>query len=221
MALSPRIALIHALKVSMEPVHAAFSVEWPQAELVNIWDDSLLGDRAKNSDLSEEISDRIVALGRYAVSTGADAILYTCSAFGRGIERAAEELSIPVLKPNEAMFQQALAKGSRIGMVVSFQPSVASMEKEFEEEKQRIGKDGKLHTILITEAMDALRNGDVTTHNHLVAESARSLVDCDAVMLAQFSMSRAAASVRAVIKTPVLTAPQTSVAKLKQLFSVP
>lgn len=97
--------------------------------------------------MSEEISDRIVALGRYAVSTGADAVLYTCSAFGRGIERTAEELSVPVLKPNEAMFQEALARGGKIGMVVSFQPSVASMEQEFEEEKKRIGKEGKLHTI--------------------------------------------------------------------------
>lgn len=69
--------------------------------------------------------------------------------------------------------------------------------------------------------MDALRSGDVTTHNHLIAERARTLVDCDAVMLAQFSMTRAAASVRAAIKTQVLTAPQTAVAKLKKLFGVP
>ncbi|MEN3929564.1 aspartate/glutamate racemase family protein [Microvirga sp. W0021] len=219
MSVSPRIALVHALKASMEPIHSAFAIEWPQAELVNIWDDSLAHDRSQYDDMPDILIERIANLGRYAVSTGADAVLYTCSAFGKGIEYAAGLLSVPVMKPNEAMFEEALKHGHNIGMIASFKPSVKSMTDEFENACSYLGKHASLKTELITEAMDALRNGDVTTHNHLVADAAYKLGHCDAVMLAQFSMARAAASVRSVVKVPVLTAPTTSVVKLKQLFA--
>lgn len=215
---SPRIALIHTLKVSMDPVHAAFSVDWPQAKLVNISDDSLAGDRSRHEYLTGDIAERIVGLGRYAVSTGADAILYTCSAFGPAIDRAAEELTVPVLKPNEAMFQEALGHGNNIGMLVTFKPSLASLTQEFEDECAHLNRKANLRSLLITEAMDALRNGDAPTHNRLVADMALRLGACDAIMLAQFSTARAAASVRAVTKIPVLTAPNAAVLKLKRLF---
>ena len=43
----------------------------------------------------------------------------------------------------------------------------------------------------LPEAMQALLNGDVKRHNALVADAVASLGPCDAIMLAQFSTSRA------------------------------
>lgn len=124
-----RIALIHAVTVAIDPIRQAFDELWPEADIVNILDDGLSPDRARDADLTPAMRHRIIDLGRYALSTGADGILYTCSAFGPAIEAFAAVTERPVLKPNEAMFARALAAGRRIGMLATFRPSVASMKK--------------------------------------------------------------------------------------------
>lgn len=218
MSKPPRISLIHAVAVAMEPIHTAFKRDWPEAALVNILDDSLSGDRAAAKELSAALSDRMVALARYGHSVGADAILFTCSAFGPAIERAAAELPIPVLKPNEAMFEAALGYGARIGMLATFQPAVATMEDEFRQDAQRLGSAATLTTAVANGAMDALRAGDAQTHDRLLAQKADALGDVDAVMLAQFSMAGAQAAVQAVSRQPVLSSPAAAVAKLRRLL---
>lgn len=213
---APRIALIHAVTVAMAPIEAAFAEAWPEADRINLLDDALGPDRAAAGALTEAIAARIGRLGDYAVAAGADAILYTCSAFGPAIERVAARLDRPVLKPNEAMFAEALGAGERIGMVVTFGPSVASMEAEFVAAAKAAGSTATLETVLVAEAMDALRAGDAATHNAAVANAARDLAHCDAVLLAQFSTSRALEATEATIAAPVITAPGAAVRVLRQ-----
>jgi len=50
-----------------------------------------------------------------------------------------------------------------------------------------------------------------------VAARAPELAGCDAVMLAHFSTSRAAAAVRQVVGVPVLTAPHAAVERMRGL----
>src|SRR5580658_3167672 len=111
-----RIALIHALKHSIAPVESAFAKLWPAADLMNLVDDSLSADVARDGRITEAMTQRFLTLGRYAAGTGADAILFTCSAFGPCIEAVAREHApMPVLKPNEAMIEQAIGQGRKIG----------------------------------------------------------------------------------------------------------
>jgi aspartate/glutamate racemase len=215
---APRIVLFHATPVAMDPVKAAMESLWPEAEPVNLLDDGLTIDRAKEgTDLSEELIGRFVDFGRYAQRIGADGILITCSAFGPAIDRMDEELPLPILRPNEAMFREAIGAGSRIGMLATFAPAVATMEEEFRQFAAETGADATLETIVVPDAMDRLREGDAESHNRLVAEAAPQFADHDAVMLAHFSTSRAADSVRDEVDVPVLAAPEAAVARMKTL----
>lgn len=216
---APRIALIHAVAVAMDPICDAFAELWPKAETFNVLDDALSKDRAADVTLSEELGERIVALARYAQGAHADAILYTCSAFGPAIERAAASASVPVHKPNEAMFRDALKSGQRTGMLATFEPSVASMAEEFAELASQCGSKATLETRCVPEAMRALRGGDRATHDALLAKEAPRLAHCDAVMLAHFSTSRAYAAVSEVLSCPVLTAPRSAVLSLQRVLS--
>ncbi|MFZ3236086.1 MAG: hypothetical protein WA184_12055 [Stellaceae bacterium] len=67
-------------------------------------------------------------------------------------------------------------------------------------------------------AMAALKAGDDATHNRLVAAAAPRFGDCDAVLLAHFSTSRAAAAASTALGRPVLTSPGSAVAKLKSVL---
>ena len=211
-----RIALIHATPAAVDPIKAAFAEAWPEPDLVNLLDDSLSRDRAVAPELTDGLFRRFDVLGRYAVSFGADAILFTCSAFGPAIERVARSVGIPVLKPNEAMFAEAIAIGGTIGMLATFEPSIASMTEEFEDQARRAGAPTKLKSVLVPAAMAALQAGRRDEHDSLVAKAAAELAGCDAIMLAQFSMAPAAARLRGQIRVPILTSPASAVAELKR-----
>ena len=214
-----RIVLVHAVMAAMGPVADAFRELWPEADCVNVLDDALPRDLEASGELSGQIMARFATLGDYAASIGADGLLFTCSAFGPAIDQVARTQVFPVLKPNEAMFEAALGCGGRIGMLATFAPSVPSMESEFAELTALRGVTAKLETVCVPEAMDALRRGDVQAHNSLLAEAAPQLAHCDAVMLAQFSTSRAENAVAERLSIPVLAAPKAAVRQLQSRLS--
>ena len=213
----PRIALIHATPVAMGPVQEALSLGWPAAEAVNLLEDSLSSDLARSKELTPDLFDRIAALAHYAQKNGARGILFTCSSFGAAIERAATSLDIPVLKPNEAMFEETIRTGRNNAMITTFAPAQAGMEAEFAEEAARLDPQARLTTFVVEDAMIALRAGDAATHNMLVARKAEGLKGYDAIVLAQFSTAQAGPAVRAVVDVPVLTSPDAAVRKLRRL----
>jgi hypothetical protein len=209
-----RITLIHALKHSIVPIETSFARLWPDASLMNLVDDSLSADLARDGRLSEAMTERFLTLGRYAASTGAEAILFTCSAFGPCIEAVARaHAPMPVLKPNAAMIEQAVARGSRIGLLSTFAPTLVSMPPEFPGSVEVVPK-------LVEGALAALDRGDRAEHDRLVVEAASDLRDCDLIALAQYSMAPAAEMVAAATGRPVLTTPDSALMKLKQLLGV-
>lgn len=209
-----RIALVHAVRVAIAPVEDAFRRHWPEAELINLLDDSLSRDRNRERELTPQLKRRIAQLAEYGVGAGARAILYTCSAFGEAIEAVKREQKVPVLRPNEAMFDDAVRHGRKLGLLATFGPTVGALEAEL----RALDPTVSVKSICIPEAMKALDAGDAATHDGLLARAAPALAGCDAVMLAQFSTARARDSVAASLACPVLTSPVSAVMRLRKLL---
>jgi aspartate/glutamate racemase len=212
-----RIALIHALAHSVAPINDELEREWPQAQRMNLLDDSLSADLARSGQgLDAAMHQRFEALAAYAEGTGAQAILFTCSAFGSCIEAvAARRPHMPVLKPNEAMVAEVVGQGARVGLIASFAPTLASMPSEFP-----IGTD--LRTALAEGAMHALNEGNTARHDALVVQVAQVLASqgCQVIALAQFSMARAQVAVQQAVGLPVFTTPGSAVRALRQRLLV-
>ncbi len=77
-----RIAAIHAVTVAMPPITDAFAQHWPDAEVVNLPDDSLALDRRTSQELPPAMVNRFTDLMAYAGSIGVQGALFTCSALG-------------------------------------------------------------------------------------------------------------------------------------------
>lgn len=208
-----RVAFIHALPESMAPVRDEMARTWPAGEAMHLMDDSLSADLARSPHgLDARFDERFLALGAYAVSTGASGILFTCSAFGRCIDGVARRYpSLPVLKPNEAMIDEAAAMRGRVGLVATFAPTLASMVPEFP-----VGCD--VRTALAEGGLEALRAGDAWRHDAIIADAAARLAEdgCTAIALTQFSMARAARAVQERTGVPVLTTVRSAVRRLRE-----
>lgn len=220
---APRVALIHATALAIEPINSAFARHWPHAQRMNLLDDSLSVDRARDGELTDAMTLRFVDLGLYAASTGCSGILFTCSAFGPAIEAAGNATGLPTLKPNEAMFEQALALSDgrtlKLGLVATFEASIPSMSEELQAMAADRGIAIDLRTVMVAHAMDDLAQGRAEDHHRKIAQAARQLADCDAVMLAQFSMAAAHTATQSELKCPVLSSPDCAVLALQQRMS--
>ena len=216
----PRIALVHALAHSVAPINDALQRAWPEAVRMNLLDDSLSADLARNTatggaGLDAVMHQRFETLAAYAEGTGAQALLFTCSAFGPCIEAVASRRPhMPVLKPNEAMVAEATELSGvqgRFGLIASFAPTLASMPAEFP-------GGVELLTELADGALEALNAGDEGQHDAMVVEAATKLKGqgCGVIALAQFSMARSRRAVAEATDLPVLTTPESAVRLLRR-----
>ncbi|KPG96290.1 aspartate/glutamate racemase family protein [Pseudomonas sp. RIT-PI-r] len=216
---TPRIYLIHATPVAIDPITEAFTRLWPEARLANLLEDSLSSDLAEAGELTPALNERFLKLATYAADSGADAILFTCSAFGDAIDLCKQSLSIPVLKPNEAMIEEAIQRTRKITILATFQPAITSMTEEFQASARKQGLELELETTVCPEALTELRKGNGDRHDALIVDSARTPSSSELLCFAQFSMTSAAQQTSLASGLPVLTTPDSAVLKLRNLLN--
>lgn len=216
---NPRIGLIHATTVAVQPIMESFGRLWPEAMVYNLLEDSLTADLLRADGDSAAMAPRFSNLVRYVLDAGADGVLFTCSAFGPAIDRARAATSQPVLKPNEAMIEEAIASGTRIALVATFEPALAPITNEFHDSATQHGIELDLSQWFVADALAALHAGDHDRHDQLIAETCKRAADSDVICFAQFSMTSAQVSAQNASGRPVLTTPDSAVKKLMTLLN--
>jgi Asp/Glu/hydantoin racemase len=215
----PRIVLIHAVATAIPPIQHAFKEGWPEAQLSNLLDDDLMPAYTREGGLTPHITERICALALYAVRSGADGILFTCSVFPQAEDLAKQLVTVPLLKPDEAMIAAALDAGSRIAVVATNPPAAPAAATQLLAGAKARGVEVWVVESVADGAFAIGNAGDAATHDRMVVEAARHIADqVDVICLAQVSMALARGAVQAKVKVPVLTSPSTAVARLKTLL---
>ena len=111
------IALLHNSQVIVEQVANAFERIYPEAERINIIDESLLRDIKTKGRIDHLGVRRVCRYALCAEDLGADAVMMTCSSLWESVYAAKPTLKIPAFAINEPMSQEAVSIGANIGVL--------------------------------------------------------------------------------------------------------
>jgi len=188
----------------------------PGVELVHFLDTGLPA--MSGPSLRPQVIERLRTYASFARRSGAEAVLLTCTAFGRLVDEVSVAVDCPVLSVLEIMVDEAVRQRGTIGIVGSHPGTVAGTERLMREQARQVGSVCAVESRLCPGAFEALRRGDRATHDRIVLESLREMVQhVDVIVAPQPSIEDAVLRFQwDTRKVPLLTSPRLSVERLKQ-----
>lgn len=215
------LVLIHTVPPLLSVFDRLGAELLPGVELMHVLDEPLLERiRQRGSQLAPEDAERVCAHVAVAEQIGANAVLVTCSTVSPCVDDVRPTVGIPVIKIDEAMIEEAVNTGTRIGVVATNETTLEPTRQLLQAQAQRRGKDIQVQLLLVKNALWALIGGDSATHDHLVKRAVLELMEqVDLVVLAQASMARVLEAIpEAERKVPVLSSPRLALAQTKTVL---
>ena len=212
-----KVAMIHTV-ANVAPLFDGLAAEiMPGAEVMHFVDEGLLKDIINGGELTEERIDRIALLASFAVDSGAEAVMLTCSTVGPGVDEARDSVLAPFLRVDQAMADRAVELGGRVGVIASLHTTLGPTSDLIRARAALQGRGVELEIRLCDGAFEALNAGDVAGHDRIVIDNLRELMGgVDVVVLAQASMSRVVELLpEAERVVPILSSPRLGVAMLR------
>ncbi len=188
----------------------------PHVDVFNLVDDSLIKEVIAQGKLTAAVSCRLLSHIRCAEQAGADRIMVTCSSVGPAVEAAQSFVSIPVVRVDQAMADQAVTRPSTIGVIATLPTTLAPTEDLIRRRGLALGKNVEIDALLCEGAFEALMSGDAATHDRLVREQLEQLMQrTNIIVLAQASMARVAEQIpESERKVPILSSPRLAIESL-------
>jgi aspartate/glutamate racemase len=216
--MATRIAVIHTAASAMKLVGDQFKEVLPEAEVINILDDSIVPDAVKAGKIDHNLAERMYTHFSAAEKSGAEVIMLACSTVGETADVARQLIPTPITRIDDAMCEKAVTLGKRIGVLATVASTLAPTTRLIQRKAVEAGKDVELKTRLVEGAWQILTNGDMATHDDMVIKAVKELArDSDVVVLAQATISRVLPQL-GDIGVPVLSSPRLGVERVKQML---
>ena len=196
------IGFLHTAEVHVATFHALVAERGHQD--LHLVDATLLAD-AREQGVDAAIEARLAERLRELAGRGPDVIVCTCSTLGSHAERIPS--SVPVLRVDRPMAEQAVAIGGRIAVVATVESTLAPTRDLLLE----CSADADVVLSPCLDAWSLFESGDQDGYLRAIAAHVRTL-DAEVIVLAQASMA-AAAELLADLPVPVLSSPRTAVDK--------
>ncbi len=219
MSMAHRLAIIHTTPATIDPLKALAREMLPGTEVVNFVDDSILPQLARNGGEIGEVEERWTHYARFAEQVGAEAVLSACSSVGELVPRAQSRLGIPVVRIDEAMAEEAVRRGERIGVAATLPTTLGPTLRLLESKAAALGKEVHLQPLLVEEAYRRLMAGDPAGHDRVLGEALGGLArSVDVVVLAQASMARVVATLPEDEQRRFLSSPRLGMERVRSVL---
>jgi Asp/Glu/hydantoin racemase len=214
------LALIHTAPVLIPVFQKLCQEHLDGTDVFNIVDESLLKNTIRDGELSPLTVQRLVGYVQSAKQGGADVVLVTCSSIGPGVEAARAAVDLPVLRIDEAMADEAVQTGRRIGVAATLSSTLEPTIDLIRTRAIRADRQCEVVACLCEGAFEAVSSGDPATHDRIVQENLIVLMsEVDVVVLAQASMARVVDAMDpADLRVPVLSSPRRAIEQASQVL---
>jgi Asp/Glu/hydantoin racemase len=215
-----KLAIIHTTPATVDTMKALAAEMLPGSELVNFVDDSILPQLGQNGGNLAEVEERLIHYARFAEQVGADVILEACSSVGEVVAKMQSAVSIPIVRIDEAMAEQAVQRGNRLGVAATLPTTLQPTTRLLQAKAQIAGRQVEVEPFLIEGAYQKLMTGDRDGHDNLLVEKLQELAhNVDIVVLAQASMARVLPRLSAADQDKILVSPRLAMEQVKNIVA--
>ena len=214
------IAYLHTSHVLISLFTDLSRREIPDAEQFHMVDESLIKNTIRAQKLTKTTIRRVLGMVELAREGGADAVVVTCSSIGPAASMARRLYDFPVVRVDEAMAEEAVRSGRRIGVAATLRTTLEPTVALLREKARAAECDVDLVESLCEGAFEAVLSGDTATHDRLLLDSLTRLVRrVDVVVLAQASMARVVRNMAEnPAHVPILSSPELAVKRARSLL---
>jgi len=211
-----KAGMVHAMSSNVRLFNGFASDIMPEVDIVHLVDEGLPS--LSDAPSRPLVIRRLKALASFAEESGAEAVMLTCTAFGRLVAEVQEAVKVPVLSVLEIVTDEAIALGDQIGILGTHPGTLATATQIIQEEAALRGKKIEVKTLLCAGAFDAIRREDWATHDRIVLEHLNKLMaEVKVIVIPQPSIERVLKQLpEASRKVPILSSGHLSVRRLKE-----
>lgn len=221
---TPIITMIHTVFPIVENLKSIFEKKLGSQPVMiyNIVDDSILPRILNNGSLSPEIVSTVYQHISSAERMGSDIILVTCSSISEVVDIVSPLISVPVIKVDDVMTDEAIKIADTLGVVATIETTLNPTMNQLKKKMVKAGKEIKIVPLLCSDAYKALINeSNPEKHDLLLYKGIEKIIeDVDAIVLAQASMARLLPKLRKLTNKPILTSPESAVKKVISLLNL-
>ena len=210
------IVVVHGIKNTLDIMDELLKQRFPEYSVFHLYDQFLAWEPEFLGEFSRENLNRFFFLLKAAELTGAKAILLACSLPCLYADNFRPMIGVPVFAILDASVNIAAKQSGKVGFFSTSRGSSDTMLALLE--KKENVKCEPVRAIC-TEALTAIRKGDLALNDKLVLEEAKKLKGMDLIILTQLSMSHLKDEIQNICGCSVLASEQPCLDELATFFN--
>ncbi|HEY4269104.1 MAG TPA: hypothetical protein VGM94_13025 [Galbitalea sp.] len=212
------VAVISGVSEAAPPAAESLRDLMPDAKIWNLIDDRIVSDAVSRDEVTPHLADRMARLVEHARLEGAAAVLLTCSVYGTLAQELSTRSGIPVIAPDDdAMAILADSEFASIGVISGVPLALRDSCSRLAAVLASRGSTARVVPLLASSARLPSLALDMTRTLEALSEAIGARApELDAVFLANYTLSFAAAELSRDMAMPVITGPPAAAAAICQ-----